>query len=223
MDIREKVRLQYQALLTGDVALAVATTAPDWANDEAEGEPPACRIPGPAGLLATGAWMRAAFSDLRFVEHVSRGRRAPRAVGDHPERQAHRPVHGLRGRKARPGAAADRPGVRRTAVPPAPAAGRRDRGPLGGARRPRHAHPDRRVPAGSTAAGAHAGLADHRPGGAGGPGGDRPARRPRPRRCDAHRSSGSRCEVRSGGDRPSARRPCPGAPRPAPTRARAGR
>lgn len=71
MDIREKVRLQYQALLTGDVALAVATTAPDWANDEAEGEPPACRIPGPAGLLATGAWMRAAFSDLRLVEHVS--------------------------------------------------------------------------------------------------------------------------------------------------------
>ena len=71
MDIREKVRLQYQALLTGDVALAVATTAPDWANDEAEGEPPACRIPGPAGLLATGAWMRAAFSELRFVEHVS--------------------------------------------------------------------------------------------------------------------------------------------------------
>ena len=71
MNIREKVCLQYQALLTGDVALAVATTAPDWANDEAEGEPPACRIPGPAGLLATGAWMRAAFSDLRFVEHVS--------------------------------------------------------------------------------------------------------------------------------------------------------
>jgi len=71
MDIREKVRQQYQALLTGDVALAVATTAPDWANDEAEGEPPACRIPGPAGLLATGAWMRAGFSDLRFVEHVS--------------------------------------------------------------------------------------------------------------------------------------------------------
>jgi SnoaL-like polyketide cyclase len=70
MDIREKVRLQYQALLTGDVALAVATTAPDWANDEAEGEPPACRIPGPAGLLATGAWMRAAFSELRFVEHI---------------------------------------------------------------------------------------------------------------------------------------------------------
>jgi SnoaL-like polyketide cyclase len=71
MDIREKVRLQYTALLTGDVALAVATTAVDWSNDEAEGEPPACRIPGPAGLLATGAWMRSAFSDLRFVEHVS--------------------------------------------------------------------------------------------------------------------------------------------------------
>ena len=70
MDICEKVRLQYQALLTGDVALAVATTASDWANDEAEGEPPACRIPGPAGLLATGAWMRAAFSELRFVEHI---------------------------------------------------------------------------------------------------------------------------------------------------------
>jgi|SRR5690242_581254 len=71
MDIREKVRLQYRALLTGDVALAVATTAPDWANGEAEGAAHACRIPGPAGLLATGAWMRAAFSDLAFVEHVS--------------------------------------------------------------------------------------------------------------------------------------------------------
>ena len=28
--------------------------------------PPACAIPGPAGTLASGAWMRSAFSDLRF-------------------------------------------------------------------------------------------------------------------------------------------------------------
>lgn len=71
MDIKEKVRQQYRALLTGDVELAVATTAPDWTNDEAGAEPPAAAKPGPAGLLATGAWMRAAFSELGFEEHVS--------------------------------------------------------------------------------------------------------------------------------------------------------
>ena len=176
MDIREKVRLQYQALLTGDVALAVATTAPDWANDEAEGEPPACRIPGPAGLLATGAWMRAAFSDLRFVEHV--------CLAD--EHHVLSEIT-LSGRHTGPFTVFE-DGRLAQVLPPTGRAfavrqfhlhrlrGRRDRGPLGGARRPRHAHPDRRVPAGSTAAGAHAGLADHRPGGAGGSGGDHPSR-----------------------------------------------
>jgi hypothetical protein len=44
---------------------------------------------------------------LRFVEHVSVADEHHVPVGDHPERQAHRPVHGLRGRQARPGAAAD--------------------------------------------------------------------------------------------------------------------
>jgi len=71
MDRKEQVRQQYRALITGDVALAVACTAPDWHNVEAADEPPACSTPGPAGLLATGAWLRAAFSELAFEEEVS--------------------------------------------------------------------------------------------------------------------------------------------------------
>jgi len=216
MDIREKVRLQYQALLTGDVALAVATTAPDWANDEADGEPPACRIPGPAGLLATGAWMRAAFSELRFVEHVSvadehhvlseitlsgrhtgpftvfeDGRLAqvlPPTGRAFAVRQFH--LHRLRGDEI----------VGHSAV----------RDDLGMLTQIGAFPPDPRLLARALAwrlTGRAARQARTRP----------PARRPRRPRRSAYRP------VRSGGDRPSARRPGPAAPRPAPTRARAGR
>lgn len=68
MDVAEKVRRQYTAMMTGDVGLAVAATAQEWINDEAADEPPACALPGPAGLLASGAWLRFAFSDLAFAE-----------------------------------------------------------------------------------------------------------------------------------------------------------
>jgi ketosteroid isomerase-like protein len=71
MDPKEQVRRQYRALITGDAALAVASTPPDWVNVEARDEPPACSVPGPAGLLATGAWLRSAFSELAVEEEVS--------------------------------------------------------------------------------------------------------------------------------------------------------
>ena len=46
--------------------LAAEVVARDNHNREAAVSPPACQIPGPAGTLASGAWMRSAFSDLRF-------------------------------------------------------------------------------------------------------------------------------------------------------------
>lgn len=56
----------FRVLETGDRALAHATAAPDFTNREADVAPLACSIPGPRGLLASSAWMRAAFDDLRF-------------------------------------------------------------------------------------------------------------------------------------------------------------
>lgn len=56
----------FRILETGDPALAVEVVGDDFHNREAAVSPPACSIPGPAGTLASGAWMRSAFSDLRF-------------------------------------------------------------------------------------------------------------------------------------------------------------
>jgi len=70
-DPSELVRIQYRAVLTGDPEAAVASVAPDFVNEEAAAEPAACAVPGPAGLLATGAWLRFAFPDLDIVEHAS--------------------------------------------------------------------------------------------------------------------------------------------------------
>ncbi|GGT15766.1 ester cyclase [Streptomyces chromofuscus] len=53
-------------LETGDAELAAEVVADDFRNREAAVSPSACSIPGPAGVLASGAWMRSAFSDLRF-------------------------------------------------------------------------------------------------------------------------------------------------------------
>lgn len=39
---------------------------PGAVNRESVHEPPAARVPGPAGFAATGAWLRAAFTDIRF-------------------------------------------------------------------------------------------------------------------------------------------------------------
>ena len=59
------VRL-FEVLEHGDAVLASAVVHPDFYNREAAVAPAACATPGPAGVLASSAWMRAAFSDLRF-------------------------------------------------------------------------------------------------------------------------------------------------------------
>jgi predicted ester cyclase len=66
MDARDLARGLFRILETGDPALAAEVVARDNHNREAAVSPPACRIPGPAGTLASSAWMRSAFSDLRF-------------------------------------------------------------------------------------------------------------------------------------------------------------
>ncbi|MFF3467128.1 ester cyclase [Streptomyces sp. NPDC001984] len=66
MDATELARGLFQVLETGDPALAADVVGPDFHNREAVVAPPACSTPGPAGVLASGVWMRSAFSDLRF-------------------------------------------------------------------------------------------------------------------------------------------------------------
>ncbi|MFF2998064.1 ester cyclase [Streptomyces sp. NPDC057950] len=56
----------FRILETGDPALAAEVVGEDFHNREAAVSPSACSIPGPAGVLASSAWMRSAFSDLRF-------------------------------------------------------------------------------------------------------------------------------------------------------------
>ena len=66
MDARELASALFRILETGDPRLATEVVAEDNRNREAAVSPPACAIPGPAGTLASSAWMRSAFSDLRF-------------------------------------------------------------------------------------------------------------------------------------------------------------
>jgi predicted ester cyclase len=62
----------FRILETGDPSLATRIVAGDNRNREAAVSPAACQIPGPAGTLASGAWMRSAFSQLRFpIEAVT--------------------------------------------------------------------------------------------------------------------------------------------------------
>lgn len=61
----------FRTLETGDVKLARQTAAPNFHNREASVAPPACATPGAAGLLASSAWMRAAFDDLTFAISAS--------------------------------------------------------------------------------------------------------------------------------------------------------
>jgi predicted ester cyclase len=42
---------------------------PQGVNREALVEPPACRVPGPAGVYATAEWLRSAFDGLAFEVH----------------------------------------------------------------------------------------------------------------------------------------------------------
>ncbi|WP_329454583.1 ester cyclase [Streptomyces sp. NBC_01497] len=61
----------FRVLQTGDRDLAVEVVHQDNHNREASVAPRACSVPGPAGTLASGAWMRSAFSDLRFPVSAS--------------------------------------------------------------------------------------------------------------------------------------------------------
>jgi predicted ester cyclase len=56
----------FAALAAGDAALAAKCIHPAHVNHMAADEPPACAIPGVPGFMATGAWLRLAFSDLSF-------------------------------------------------------------------------------------------------------------------------------------------------------------
>lgn len=62
----------FKVLETGDPALAAQVVHEEFRNREAAVAPPACRIAGPAGVLASGAWMRSAFEGLRlpFLETI---------------------------------------------------------------------------------------------------------------------------------------------------------
>ena len=61
-----RARGVFRVLETGDADLARRVASPRFTNREAAVAPPACSLPGPAGLLASSAWMRSAFSDLHF-------------------------------------------------------------------------------------------------------------------------------------------------------------
>lgn len=56
----------FKVLETGDPELAAQVVHPDFRNREAAVAPSACDLPGPAGVLASSAWMRHAFTNLRF-------------------------------------------------------------------------------------------------------------------------------------------------------------
>lgn len=56
----------FRGLVTGDPELARSVAAPTFTNRETAVAPPACAVPGPGGLLASSARLRAAFDDLRF-------------------------------------------------------------------------------------------------------------------------------------------------------------
>ena len=65
---KQVVVTSFLLIETGDPKLADEFIADDFVNLEAADDPEheARNLSGPAGLLATGAWLRAAFADLRF-------------------------------------------------------------------------------------------------------------------------------------------------------------
>jgi predicted ester cyclase len=65
-DISASAHSLFKVLETGDPALAGEVVGADFRNRESFNSPVACAIPGPAGVLASSAWMRSAFTDLRF-------------------------------------------------------------------------------------------------------------------------------------------------------------
>ncbi|NAZ77289.1 hypothetical protein GTQ99_17945 [Kineococcus sp. T13] len=76
-DLTSAATRLFQVLEHGDHVLASILVHPDFHNREAAVAPAACSTPGPAGVLASSAWMRSAFSDLRFpvLDTAGRGER----------------------------------------------------------------------------------------------------------------------------------------------------
>ena len=61
----------FRILETGDADLATAVVAPGFHNVTAAISPAACKIPRPAGTLASSAWLRYAFADLTLpIERI---------------------------------------------------------------------------------------------------------------------------------------------------------
>jgi predicted ester cyclase len=65
-NVAESAHSLFKVLETGDPALAAEIVGPGFHNRESFNSPAACAIPGPAGVLASSAWMRSAFTDLHF-------------------------------------------------------------------------------------------------------------------------------------------------------------
>ncbi|PKW05396.1 SnoaL-like polyketide cyclase [Streptomyces sp. 1222.5] len=83
----------FEVLETGDPALAAEVVHEEFRNREAAVAPPACRTAGPAGVPASGAWMRSAFEGLRLP---FLGDRRRRAAGVAAVAHAGAPCRGLR-------------------------------------------------------------------------------------------------------------------------------
>ena len=65
-DHAEDARGLFRTLETGDSELAHRVASPRFSNREAVSGPPACALQGPAGLLASSAWLRSAFPELHL-------------------------------------------------------------------------------------------------------------------------------------------------------------
>ncbi len=66
MHARQLALDEFTAISTGDPELAATCIHPESINHTAADEPPACAERGVPGAMATSAWLRLAFSELRF-------------------------------------------------------------------------------------------------------------------------------------------------------------
>lgn len=66
--LKELARASFRLIETGDEETARRIIDPGFVNHEAADDPEDAerQLNGPAGFLATGTWLRDAFSDLRF-------------------------------------------------------------------------------------------------------------------------------------------------------------
>jgi predicted ester cyclase len=67
-DLKTLAHESFRLIESGDEQLAARIVAPDFINHEAADDPDEVQRQqrGPAGFLATGSWLRAAFSELHF-------------------------------------------------------------------------------------------------------------------------------------------------------------